>query len=241
MTISISADGASGPTPRAVDPAPILPGGGGVPHPGSKKCRVCGETKPLDLYYRNKNCKDGHNSSCKVCMNARSKKYREQHKAEIRAYQADWLTRNPGKRAEYAKASRQRHPDRHAAYRADYRQRNPEAIAARARAWKQANKDKVRGYTLARKARLRGAPGRHSHADWQSLCRRWQNACAYCGDAASALTRDHIIPLTRGGSDFIGNILPACFSCNASKGNKTITEWRGRGGRGPARRLSQAA
>ena len=34
-----------------------------------KTCRRCGETKPLSKFYKNKNCKDGHGSYCKVCVN----------------------------------------------------------------------------------------------------------------------------------------------------------------------------
>lgn len=35
------------------------------------------------------------------------------------------------------------------------------------------------------------------------------------------LTEDHRIPLSRGGTDWIANIVPCCLSCNCSKGNKT--------------------
>jgi 5-methylcytosine-specific restriction endonuclease McrA len=38
---------------------------------------------------------------------------------------------------------------------------------------------------------------------------------------------DHRIPLTRGGSNLIDNILPACRRCNRRKGTMTEEEFRG--------------
>lgn len=37
---------------------------------------------------------------------------------------------------------------------------------------------------------------------------------------------DHVVPVSRGGWHAIGNILPACRSCNAKKQRRTIAEWR---------------
>lgn len=38
-----------------------------------KKCRKCGEIKPLDEFVKNKNCKDGHENTCKECRKKRKK------------------------------------------------------------------------------------------------------------------------------------------------------------------------
>jgi 5-methylcytosine-specific restriction endonuclease McrA len=53
---------------------------------------------------------------------------------------------------------------------------------------------------------------------------RFGGACFYCG--AEATTIDHAIPLVRGGTNAIGNLLPACRMCNTRKSTKTITEFR---------------
>ena len=35
---------------------------------------------------------------------------------------------------------------------------------------------------------------------------------------------DHVVPLSKGGKDFMENIVPCCFSCNCSKGAKILYE-----------------
>ena len=47
--------------------------------------------------------------------------------------------------------------------------------------------------------------------------------CAYCGACASSL--DHEVPLSRGGMDDAWNWVPACRSCNSSKGTREVRVW----------------
>lgn len=58
----------------------------------------------------------------------------------------------------------------------------------------------------------------------RSLRRFRRGRCAYC--PAVADTIDHVIPLARGGRHAEGNLLPACRSCNSSKGDKLLIEWK---------------
>lgn len=48
--------------------------------------------------------------------------------------------------------------------------------------------------------------------------------CAYCG-GRDDLQPDHVVPLCRGGSNSITNVVPACAACNADKGSKALPEW----------------
>jgi len=51
--------------------------------------------------------------------------------------------------------------------------------------------------------------------------------CLYCGRSFSprALTRDHVIPVSRGGKNVWVNVATACRSCNQRKNNRTPEEW----------------
>ena len=56
-----------------------------------------------------------------------------------------------------------------------------------------------------------------------ALFARDANPCLYCGNEFSrhALTRDHVVPISRGGRDVWENVVTACFHCNSRKGGRT--------------------
>ena len=56
----------------------------------TKKCRDCGEEKPLSQYYKHKGLKDGHYSECKTCKDAYTRAYYENNKEKIIQYRVDY-------------------------------------------------------------------------------------------------------------------------------------------------------
>lgn len=59
------------------------------------------------------------------------------------------------------------------------------------------------------------------------LFKRDRNICGYCGDQFSRrdLTRDHILPRSKGGKDIWENCVTACRHCNHTKGARTPEQW----------------
>jgi hypothetical protein len=58
-----------------------------------------------------------------------------------------------------------------------------------------------------------------------SLFRRDRFTCAYCGVSNHrALTRDHIVPVSRGGKDNWLNVCTCCSVCNVRKGAQLLEE-----------------
>ncbi|GMU43343.1 MAG: HNH endonuclease [Xanthomonadales bacterium] len=57
----------------------------------------------------------------------------------------------------------------------------------------------------------------------QALFARDRHLCMYCGQQhlRSELTRDHVVPLSRGGRDVWENVVCACLPCNVRKGSRT--------------------
>ena len=76
--------------------------------------------------------------------------------------------------------------------------------------------------SLERYARKKGAEGYFTLNEWEELKCKHNFRCVYCGklEKEAKLTKDHIIPLTKGGSNYINNIQPLCQSCNSRKHNK---------------------
>ena len=62
----------------------------------------------------------------------------------------------------------------------------------------------------------------------RTLFGRDRNTCAYCGDhfGTQHLSRDHVVPRSKGGSDNWMNVVTACRKCNQRKSDKTLKEAR---------------
>lgn len=67
----------------------------------SKTCTKCGETKPLDEFYRHKGKADGVQSECKECKRERQRRYYEENRDKVLDYQRRYREENPEKVREY--------------------------------------------------------------------------------------------------------------------------------------------
>lgn len=76
-------------------------------------------------------------------------------------------------------------------------------------------------YTKVRRLRLQKArlKGWHTHKDELMLINKCGGICEICGKINSC-SIDHIIPISKGGSDGIENLRVVCNSCNSKKGNR---------------------
>jgi 5-methylcytosine-specific restriction endonuclease McrA len=117
-----------------------------------------------------------------------------------------------------------------------YWREHPEAKREHDRQWAQAswwleyqtNPDLrlyIRQKSKRRKALLREQTA-HQITPKQLRARfaQFGNCCAYCG-AAGDMQIEHVVPISRGGTHAIGNILPACLDCNYSKRNAEVERW----------------
>jgi hypothetical protein len=148
--------------------------------------------------------------------------------ADVLAYRRAWRHANPDKVAAEKRRERARNPDKvRERDRKRVRQIDPIKARERARRWRDANPDKVREHGIrnqhCRRARVRGCEGRHTNKEWQAVLLAHGNRCHWCGAKGTQqkpLTRDHYVPLCRGGTNAASNIVPSCLECNVKKGRK---------------------
>jgi hypothetical protein len=104
-----------------------------VEQPNEKTCRICGETKPRDDFYRRAGASDGLFSKCKACAAAYTREWRRRNPEKVRAQKRRGRARQPEYQREYQREFRRRHPDRTAAWDKDYYERNPEKVKAKSK------------------------------------------------------------------------------------------------------------
>ncbi|MCA8116046.1 HNH endonuclease [Burkholderia cepacia] len=63
--------------------------------------------------------------------------------------------------------------------------------------------------------------------EWERIKAEFENVCVYCECASSQENRgivpDHLVPVTQFGELVVGNTVPACQTCNDSRGDR---DWR---------------
>jgi 5-methylcytosine-specific restriction endonuclease McrA len=144
-----------------------------------------------------------------------------------RAYGRDWIRRNAEKAREAMRRWRDAHPDEHNAERREYYARHREEQLAQSAQYHRDHPEVGRARGQNYRARKYAAAGSFTPAEWLELVALYGGRCAYCG-STDPLEADHRIPLARGGSNLIENILPACHSCNARKHLMSEAEFRAR-------------
>jgi 5-methylcytosine-specific restriction endonuclease McrA len=135
-------------------------------------------------------------------------------------YGRTWRRDNPEYMKRYNEAYRQAHPE----YMREYREKNADKARERARAYAQSHPTERAIHEEKRRARKLQADGAFTHQEWEALCEYYGYCCLRCGGRVPEikLTVDHVIPLSKGGSNSIDNIQPLCYSCNMSKRTKAI-------------------
>lgn len=179
-----------------------------------KTCSRCKQTKSIEQFRKNHKNPDGLTYPCRDCLNHAYKEYRQR---KPRVFTEDMRLKNnlrnasaegKEKRRAYSAAYYQANKSKHNELRRRYLAKCPGLNAAY-----------VNAYRIKKK-------GNSSFkVTINDLKKLRSQKCLYC-PIQPAGTVDHLIPVSRGGNHSIGNLVPACRSCNSRKGGRFLMEWR---------------
>lgn len=166
-------------------------------------------------------------------LRRKARKYRRNNLAKVRTYHRRWMNRwYRTHLLEARRRSRLRRKKNLEKWRGYDRRlygkklkTDPKWVAkkrARGRLWAKRNPLKQRHRVAVYRARKMGAIGSHTLEQWMSVVRLHAWRCFYCGEKLNrrTLTKDHRNPLSKGGSDFARNLVPACKACNSGKAGR---------------------
>jgi 5-methylcytosine-specific restriction endonuclease McrA len=134
--------------------------------------------------------------------------YNDAHRDELRR-----------KGTDYRKSHRELLRERARSHNPKYYAAHKDEMRAYSAMWRKNNKALVCHYSWRRYHRVRGAGPLPSD---RLLAIRYADQggrCAYCRQE-KPLELEHLFPVSKGGTNSLDNILYACRSCNASKGDK---------------------
>lgn len=148
-----------------------------------------------------------------------------QNNAHEREVKRAWRRHNPDKQAQYSKRWRDKRPEAQRQATSNWRKANP----GYGLAWRRANPIKLRVYSQRRRAAKAASIQQHTERDILIQYESQRGRCWWCGNLVDNTYHiDHLIPLSRGGSNAPENIVISCPACNLSKGSKLPQEWNGR-------------
>jgi 5-methylcytosine-specific restriction endonuclease McrA len=175
------------------------------------------------------------------------RKQRIKHKEKRRLYGIKWRNENRERIKFLSKKYRKEHPERVKECKNIWNRLHPEKARISAKKWQKANPQRRKiisnrynqkhpeaGRRSAKKYRRIkfNAEGSHTQGEWELLKKQYGYICPRCkrqepfmGQYRLYLTEDHIIPISKGGTDNIENIQPLCHSCNAIKGNRITIKY----------------
>ena len=157
----------------------------------------------------------------------------------LKHYRAAWGKLNPDKRKRdpsYRQKVQKRYyyknRDRLLRKQAVFYELNKERLLKRGEIWRKNNPESARRQSSLRRARLRSSSGSYSLSQLRSMYDAQKHKCIICkrGMLEKQYTVDHIVPLSRGGTNYIDNIQLLCSTCNKQKAAKDPVEFmRSRG------------
>ena len=192
----------------------------------TKICSKCGRELSLDNFYKKKDGKYGVSSICKDCSNAISKEYYENNREKINLRCKEYRETNKEKISLCNKEYHEKNKEKIKLQMKEYRENNKEHYKDLFKKYYENNKDKYKEYNHKRRALKVGNGGSYTKAQWLDTLEYFDYKCAYTGECIKHSCHvEHIVPISKGGTSYIWNLVPSTASANLSKNNRDMEEW----------------
>ena len=198
-----------------------------------RTCTRCKQEQPLDSFYVDKHRKDGLVSHCKTCFAEKRKANPQRKEYSKKHYQLNKERHNENSKKNYLNNRKKRlaknkqwcaeNRQRVNELAVEWRKNNLEKRRQYEREYREANPERVK--EIVNKRRTKRLNNGIYEVLKKEIIRLYNSPCIYCGSIDS-IEADHVIPISRGGTHSIGNLVPACQKCNRSKSDKYLVEWR---------------
>lgn len=217
-----------------------------------KRCTKCKTEYPAtpEYFARAKNRKDGLYQQCRPCHRASKNKDYQKHIDDRRQAAREWTANNREearrrhmvyyyadveKSRQKGRESHARHRDLFNARQREQRAQNPQIHRNDVRRWQREHPELVKQAVARRQMRQKQAAAKgvkNPQKEKSRLYKSQRGNCYYCRKHLDPHEGeiDHVIPISRGGTNEPDNLVLACSLCNARKHNKLPHEW-GEGGR----------
>jgi len=155
------------------------------------------------------------------------KQYRKENIEKIKEYTKQWRKDNPDKVKENKKRYRAKHPEKRVEEHRLHYLNHKEKISENKKQYYKTEQGKMcrkRGKTK-RLAKEKEIINTLTSQEWLDILEQYNYRCAYCDvefEVENMPTKDHIIPISKGGNNTKENTIPACQSCNSKKGNRIL-------------------
>ena len=190
------------------------------------------------MFYRRADARDGRQYVCKPCTAQVLADWGKENPEKILASQVAfrlrdkaggfkrkkvWREKNRKRVNEIAREGYARHRDKCLERSRDWHAKNPEKVkAGKARYFKE-NRTTVLAWLMRRRTKKLNAPGHSTAEQIRARIEYYGSKCYLCR-VAPYQHLDHVIPLSRGGSNWPANIRPACSPCNLKKSDRLLSE-----------------